>query len=142
MTPLTITVPGVPVGQGRLSHIGSGRVIHSNAKALLPWRQTIAVQCRWAMGDEGLNEPLEGPLALTATFILPRPKSAPKNRWAPDKRPDLDHLVRAACDGLTAGGCWTDDAQVVTVSASKVYGDMPGAVLTIAPAVRGEAAVA
>jgi len=142
MTALTITVVGTPVGQGRLSAVGRGRLVHSNASSLLPWRQSIAVQCRWAMGDAGLTEPLEGPLTLTATFTLPRPKSAPKSRWAPDRRPDLDHLVRAACDGLTGGGCWVDDSQVVTVVASKVYGPLPGAVLTVAPAERGEAVAA
>lgn len=142
MTALTVSVPGIPVGQGRLSSVGRGRMVHSNAKSLLPWRQAIAVQCRWAMGDAGITEPMEGPLTLTATFTLPRPKSAPRSRWAPDRRPDIDHLIRAASDGLTAGGCWVDDCQVVTVVASKVYGPLPGAVFTVAPAERGTAVAA
>lgn len=134
---LTISVPGKPIGQGRLSSKGPRRLVHSNAAELLPWRNAIAWHCRQAMAEVGMEEPLEGPLSLTATFTLPRPKSAPRRRWAPDSRPDLDHLIRAAADGLTAGGCWVDDGQVVTVTASKVYG-LPGAVLTIAPAERGE----
>lgn len=142
MTTLTVTVVGIPVGQGRLSAIGRGRVIHSNADKLLPWRDAIAVRTRWAMGDLGLTEPLEGPLTLTATFTLPRPKSAPRSRWAPDRRPDLDHLLRACGDGITAGGGWVDDSQVVNVIASKVYGPMPGLTFTITPAERGMAAAA
>lgn len=141
MTALTVTVPGVPVGQGRLSAVGRGRVIHSNAGALLPWRASIAAHVRQEMAAAGVVEPLDGPLTLTATFTLPRPKSAPRRRWAPDGRPDLDHLVRAACDGLTQGGIWVDDGQVVTITASKVYG-LPSAVFTVAPAERGEAVAA
>lgn len=142
MAALTVTVPGIPVGQGNIRHLGKGRPsVHQNAKTLLPWRQAIAFQCRQAMADRGITEPMTGPLALTATFSLPRPKSAPARRWAPDGRPDIDHLLRAACDGLTQGGCWVDDAQVVTVTASKVYG-LPGAVFTVCRAERGEAAAA
>lgn len=138
---LTVTVPGIPVGQGRVSFLGRGRAVHSNANKLLPWRQAIAAHVRQEMAAAGVTEPLVGPLTLTATFVLPRPKSAPKRRWAPDGRPDLDHLVRAACDGLTQGGIWVDDGQVVAVAASKVYG-LPGAVLAIAPAVRGQSVTA
>jgi Holliday junction resolvase RusA-like endonuclease len=141
MTTLTVAVPGVPVGQGRLSSLGRGRVVHTNAAKLLPWRNAVAFQCRQAMAEAGITEPLTGPLTLTATFALPRPKSAPKRRWAPDGRPDLDHLVRAASDGLTQGGAWVDDGQVVTIVCSKVYG-LPGAVLTVAPAERGTAIAA
>lgn len=45
---------------------------------------------------------------------------------------------RCGVNGLTAGGAWIDDAQVVTVTASKLYGPLPGATFTIAPAERGE----
>jgi Holliday junction resolvase RusA-like endonuclease len=129
-TALTVTVPGTPVGQGRLSAVGRGRMIHTNAAKLLPWRESIAVHCRQAMHAAGLLEPLAGPLSLTAVFTLSRPKSAPRRRWAPDGRPDLDHLIRACCDGITQGGAWVDDGQVVGITAAKQYG-LPGAQLTI-----------
>jgi Holliday junction resolvase RusA-like endonuclease len=76
-----------------------------------------------------------------ATFTLARPKSAPKARWAPDKKPDIDKLLRGLLDACTAAGVWVDDAQVVTVVTSKVFphdGAIPGVTFTVQPAVRGE----
>jgi Holliday junction resolvase RusA-like endonuclease len=72
---------------------------------------------------------------------MPRPKSAPKSRWAPDRRPDLSHLVRALEDAIVMGGGVVDDSQFVTEHVSKVYpadGAVPGVTFTVAEAVRGE----
>src|SRR4051812_40985373 len=114
MTALVVTVLGVPVAQGSMRSLGPGRMVHSNAEKLRPWRDTVAWQVRQGMNDHGL-EPLEGPVAVAATFTLPRPKSAPRTRWAPDRKPDVDKLLRSLLDACTAGGAWVDDAQVVTV---------------------------
>ncbi|NUS56221.1 MAG: RusA family crossover junction endodeoxyribonuclease [Streptomycetaceae bacterium] len=142
MSALTVAVPGIPVGQGRLSAVGRGRVVHSNAKALLPWREAIAWHTRQEMAAAGISEPLTGPLALTASFTLPRPKSAPKSRWAPDGRPDLSHLLRALEDAITQSGLIVDDAQFVDQHPVKVYGPLPGVTFTVCPAERGEQAAA
>ena len=143
---LTVTVLGVPVPQGAIRSLGTGRPsVHANAKSLHPWRQMVAQQVRWQMGDAGITEPLEGPAVLTATFVMPRPKSAPKSRWAPDRRPDLSHLVRALEDAIVMGGAVADDSQFVTEVVSKVYpadGAVPGVTFTVAPAVRGQAVAA
>jgi Holliday junction resolvase RusA-like endonuclease len=124
-----------------MKSVGPGRMIHSNAATLRPWRDTVAWQARAAMADAGLTEPLEGPVEVHATFTLARPKSAPKARWAPDKKPDIDKLLRGLLDACTAAGVWVDDAQVVTVVTSKVFphdGAIPGVTFTVQPAVRGE----
>jgi Holliday junction resolvase RusA-like endonuclease len=105
----------------------------------------VAQQVRWQMGDAGLTEPLDGPMVLVATFTMPRPKSAPKSRWAPDRRPDLSHLVRALEDAIVMGGGVIDDSQFVTEVVSKVYphdGAIPGVTFEIRPAVRGEGVAA
>jgi len=39
--------------------------------------------------------------------------------------PDLDKLCRAVLDGLTMGGAWKDDSQVINLHAVKKYG-VPG----------------
>jgi crossover junction endodeoxyribonuclease RusA len=139
---ITVTVPGQPIGQGRLSAVGRGRVIHSNAKALLPWREAIAWHTRQEMAAVGITEPLTGPLRLVATFALPRPKSAPKSRWAPAGRPDLSHLVRALEDAVTQSGLISDDAQFVEEWAAKVYGALPGVTFTVVAVQRGESVAA
>lgn len=138
---IAATVLGAPVPQGSMKSFGPGRMVHSNAHALQPWREAVAWHVRAAMADAGIEEPLEGPLTLTATFVLPRPKSAPKSRWAPDRKPDGDKLLRGLCDAITAGGGWVDDAQVVEYRVSKVYpadGALPGVTFTVAPAERGQ----
>jgi len=97
------------------------------------------------MADVGMEEPMTGPVEVRATFTLARPKSAAKSRWAPDRKPDIDKLLRGLLDACTTGGAWADDAQVVTVITSKVYpapGAVPGVTFTVAPAERGTAVAA
>jgi crossover junction endodeoxyribonuclease RusA len=144
VTALAVTVLGIPAAQGSMRSLGPRRMVHSNADKLHPWRDSVAWQVRQGMADAGL-EPFEGPVAVAATFTLPRPKSAPRSRWAPDRKPDIDKLLRGLLDGCTAGGVWTDDAQVVTVQVSKVYphdGNLPGVTFVVAEAERGQAVAA
>lgn len=63
--------------------------------------------------------PLEGPLAVTLTFRLVRPRSWSKRPtkaypWPdhPYKKPDVNNLVKPTEDALT-GIAWMDDAQIV-----------------------------
>lgn len=143
MTAVTVTVPGKVIGQGNIRHLGKGRpAVHQNAKVLKPWRESIAWHTRQEMACDGVEMFGKGePVALTVDFILARPKTAPGARWAPVVRPDLDHYLRALCDALS-GVLVEDDAQIVTVTASKVYGTTPGVTFTVAPAVRGQAVAA
>jgi hypothetical protein len=44
---LTVVVPGLPVPQGAIRSLGTGRPsVHANAKSLLPWREQIAAHTR------------------------------------------------------------------------------------------------
>jgi Holliday junction resolvase RusA-like endonuclease len=142
MSALTVSVPGLPIGQGNIRHLGKGRpAVHQNAEKLLPWRQAIAWHTRQAMTDQGIGEPLTGPLCLTAVFTMPRGVSIPRSRWAPDKRPDLSHLVRALEDAIVQGGGIVDDSQIVEYGrVRKVYQQpdrLPGVEFTIRPAIDG-----
>ena len=129
---VTIAVLGEPIPQGSMRAVARGRIVSDNDR-LRPWRDTVAWMVRDTMQG---RPPLTGPLQVHATFVLPRPPSAPKRRWAPEKKPDLDKLLRAAFDAATTGGAWVDDAQVVTVTAAKVYASptlLPQLQLTVAP---------
>lgn len=117
MTAVVVQVLGEPIPQGSLRVLSRGRIVTDNDR-LRPWRDTVAWHVRDAMNGQ---PPLTGPLEVRATFVLPRPPSAPKRRWAPEKKPDLDKLLRACFDAVTAGGGWVDDALVVSVTAWKVY---------------------
>jgi crossover junction endodeoxyribonuclease RusA len=136
MVAMILTVYGVPGPQGSKRHVGGGRMIESSKK-VAPWREAV----KWAVTvwrASNLARPLEGPLAVTVVFSLPRPKSAPKRTRAfPAKKPDIDKLVRSTFDALTDGGAWIDDGQVIALTARKVYvGDIdaldaPGAAISV-----------
>ena len=92
---------------------------------------------RQEMAEDATAYPWDCPVQVAATFALPRPASAVRARWAPDRKPDIDKLLRSLLDALTASGCVADDARVVDVRMSKVYG-LPGVTFTVGPAERGE----
>jgi len=130
------TVPGQPVPQGSLSpfvHAKTGRVVTPQKRSLVEWRETIA----WHARQSGIPaEPTLNPVRVHLDFWLQRPKrhfGTGRNKsdlkatapvWCVS-RPDLDKVVRACLDALTAV-IWRDDSQVVAVAASKGWtGAMP-----------------
>jgi crossover junction endodeoxyribonuclease RusA len=104
-----------------------------SSKAVRPWREAV----KWAYLGRRDRQAISGPVALVVDFTLPRPPSAPKSRTRPDRKPDLDKLIRSTGDALTEIGAYEDDARVVTLMAVKRYvGDpkamsSPGAVINI-----------
>lgn len=134
---VTFAVFGTPAPQGSKRHVGRGIMVESSAK-VKPWREDV----RAAATEAYDGPPLDGPLSVAVTFTLPKPKSAPKRRrtW-PSRKPDIDKLVRSTFDAIGSAGLWKDDAQVVSLAASKVYVNdpgglgRPGARIAIAPCI-------
>ena len=136
---MKISVIGTPAPQGSKSFVGThgGRgVMVESSEKVRPWRQDVKAAALDAVAGAA---PLSGPLIVSMTFTLKKPKSAPKTRrtW-PSKKPDLSKLVRSTEDALTEAGVWDDDAQVVHCRAAKVYpgeGDdslhVPGCVIRV-----------
>jgi crossover junction endodeoxyribonuclease RusA len=135
---LRFDVIGLPAPQGSKRHVGHGIMIESSKK-VKPWREAVTAAAREAMG--GKPAPfLAGPVMLTVFFTLPKPKSAPKSRETyPDKKPDIDKLLRSTMDGLTAAGVWEDDARVILCCINKTFPnqeeltslDVPGARIVV-----------
>jgi Holliday junction resolvase RusA-like endonuclease len=129
-----VFVPGKPVPQGSVSVYG-GRVV-SVKPELRKWRNAI----RAALLAKHDGEPLDGPLAVSLVFQMPKPQ---RPRWSsPAVKPDADKLIRAALDSMsttkTQRGVITDDARIVSITATKTYHGAPGVMVTITEA--GEAA--
>lgn len=125
-----IVVRGIPASQGSKRHVGNGIMVESS-RAVGPWREAVRAETQRAMNGQ---PPIKGALLVDVGFALPRPKSLAKRIRYPSKRPDLDKLVRAVLDGVTAGGAWADDAQVAQLFARKSYADpegSPGCVIRI-----------
>lgn len=112
--PVQFFVTGTPAPQGSKRHVGGGRMVESSKK-VGPWRAAVA----WTASQQQQHTP--GPVTVRLTFYLARPKSAPKSRVWPDRKPDLDKLIRSTLDGLTESGVIEDDARIQSVSAQKVY---------------------
>lgn len=105
------------------------------SKYLPKWRKTVAEAARQAVGDDFQLIPKPVEVVMQLDFVLPRPKSTPKNQLHPSaaKRPDLDKLARAILDSLT-GVIYEDDCQVVDMQVTKVVGlpgEPPGVYATI-----------
>ena len=103
-------------------------VTHDNAKSK-GWQQLVAEQAQAA----ARHDYFAGPVALTVTFALPRPKTLPKHVTHHVTLPDVDKLVRCVGDALT-GVLFDDDKQIVQLHARKVYapiGAAPSATITL-----------
>jgi Holliday junction resolvase RusA-like endonuclease len=138
---LDIFIPGIPKPGGSkraFKHRHTDRIIVTDdAKGNADWKRDVKVFAHMAHPAP----PLDGPLAVSVVFIMPRPKwhfgtggnsgkvksSAPMH---PTTKPDATKLWRSTEDALT-GVLWLDDAQVVEQSVKKIYGDTPGAQVTV-----------
>jgi crossover junction endodeoxyribonuclease RusA len=152
---IKITVDGTPAPQGSKTRNRYGAIYEDN-RAVGPWREAVRAETQRAMLALGgkvqvtligpdlgairdaAAEPMAGPVAVVITFRLRRPKGhygsgrnaatvRPGAPAYPVGKPDVDKLARAVLDGLTAGGAFKDDAQVITLAAGKVYAERAGA---------------
>lgn len=131
----TFTVFGIPAPKGSKSAfpIRKGKARRFTGRVAITERSS-AKQREWTARVRevvqahaaGGAEQLDGPLALTVRFYLPRPKSAPKRRrtW-PDRQPDFDKLTRLVLDAMT-GALIVDDARIVQAYVEKDYAEYSG----------------
>lgn len=128
MDSFSFFVPGEPITEGSTRAFASGQrvvVTHDRGRELDLWRLRVAHAAQAAARKAGWEPRYDGPVAVTAAFFLPRPKSA-KKRLVPHVKPDLDKLIRAVGDALAPykqPGVLKDDSRIVTWRATKDYDD-------------------
>ena len=119
-------VPAVPVPQPRARATAfNGRARMYEAKKSHPIHDFKAM-VRLIATQAHRGPPIEGPIRLFATFVLPRPKSAPKKqreRIAHTKRGDVDNFLKAVMDALNKL-LWNDDAQIYLAQCRKYVADV------------------
>ena len=102
------------------------------------WKLTVAAAARIAWDKVKFT----GPLHLTLSFFMPRPKAHYRSngevkpmapRWH-ESKPDADNLAKAVMDALTQLGIWIDDSQVVGLDIRKTYSERPGCLVFLSPA--------
>lgn len=142
---LSFDVRGLPVPQGSVrAFVRGGRaVVAAVRQPLAHWRGAVAGEARAAMLAADLA-PIAVPVVVHLWFRMPRPAShyLPAGRRRPVRElrldapdyapsaPDLDKLVRAALDAMTAV-VFLDDSQVVRLVAQKRYDDTPGVAISV-----------
>jgi crossover junction endodeoxyribonuclease RusA len=117
---VAFSIDAQPRSQGSMTAVynrklGVSRVRHANAPALQLWRNLIRESARNANAKVW-----PGPIGMRISFGVAPPLDA---RHGYVKRPDLDKLIRGVLDALT-GVCYVDDAQVITIEAEKVFGQV------------------
>jgi Holliday junction resolvase RusA-like endonuclease len=76
-------------------------------------------------------EPMQGPVEVWTSWVFPNIK-ADRGLLVPHaQKPDVDNLLKAFFDVLTHLGYWTDDKQVVRVTAEKWRGPKTGIALMV-----------
>lgn len=140
MTDIKFLVPGVPVPKSRIPTNGG--------KFAFTPKKTVAYEglVRHSYSEKYPDvEPTSDLVELFVTFAFPIPAGAKRKR-GPDKivpgdrhaiRPDLDNLIKSVLDGLNQVA-FVDDKQVVGIHAIKIYGKVPGAIVSLRPATGGK----
>ena len=126
---VTFFVAGVPVPQGSKTAFVVGKravLTDANKDKLRPWRAEVTRVAGEAWAG---RESLAGAVSVEVRFVFERPKTV--KRDTPHVKPDIDKLLRALFDGVTDAKVWLDDAQVVRVNATKVYGAVAGVDVSI-----------
>lgn len=123
MAIVSFTVPCIPVGQPRaraVTFAGKARMYGAAKSHPIHVFKAAVAQSFQSVHD---GAPSEGPVSIVLQFVLPRPKckrwkSKPMQREHHTSKPDIDNLVKGACDALT-GLAWVDDAQLCSVVGTK-----------------------
>mgnify|MGYP001617364767 CR=1 FL=1 len=139
---VVFAVPCVPIAQPRQRHravTANGRTFVANYTPKKDPVNAFKAAIRDACKKVYNGPPLDGPIRVALTFIMPRPKGlywktkAMPRRWH-ETRPDFDNLTKAACDALSTQA-WRDDAQICDVHIRKLIAagdEAPHALIEVA----------
>jgi Holliday junction resolvase RusA-like endonuclease len=91
------------------------------------WKALIAASLQSSLPAQ----PYEGPVSVSAKFLMPRPKRLQRRKDPPGElphtaKPDGDNLVKAVLDVCSQINVWRDDAQVVDTFIQKRYAAKDG----------------
>jgi len=125
---ITFKVEGTPQGKGRPRFARRGKFVttYTDDKTR-SYEEKIAFLACQAMGS---SEPLLTPLEAFIYISIPVPQSYSKKRTEacleglekPAKKPDIDNICKAFLDSMNSI-IYKDDTQVISLHATKVYGD-------------------
>lgn len=135
-----LDIEPVPKGRPRF-HVQGRRVITFTPQKTHVFEQTVALEYAQKC-TEFFEKHI--PIDVSIVFGLPIPKTTTKakrreienGKIQHNKKPDIDNLTKAVLDALN-GIAYEDDAQIVSIVASKKYAAKPFLEIYIEP--RGQA---
>lgn len=120
-------VLGDPVGQGSMRHIGGGRMIASNEKALKLWRESIGDAVQQERNRLQADVKFVGAVKVDVRFCVPRSQAAVDRKYpivTAKGQYDIDKAVRAILDGIHINtDLIENDSQVCDLVASQRFAD-------------------
>lgn len=134
---MTFTIDGEPVGKAR------PRIYHTNGttRAVTPEKTKeyerkvkLAYWGQFGHGMLYLTEAIS--VEIVAGYKIPQSCSKKKRaamvagEIRPTKKPDIDNVIKSILDALN-GIAYSDDKQVVSVSATKYYAEEPKTIVII-----------
>ena len=127
---LKAVIPGTPRPQGSLKIMTArnGRAFAKNSETTVEHRNLVV----YALAQEWVGEPIQGPVAARFTFRFARPTShygtgRNEGRLLPSapalhfRTPDVDKVTRLVCDAMTIAGVVKDDALITALRAEKQW---------------------
>jgi len=141
---LTLRWHGVVKGQPRARATRAGGFVRmytpDTADAM---KAGLVAEAISQMAASGWRRDYDGPVAVTITAIMARPKAhflrgklrenAPKRHA---QKPDIDNIEKAVLDALTKARVWHDDAQVDWVLKRRMWGwegEQPSLLVEVSP---------
>lgn len=131
---IVFTLPGTPAGKGRprfrSMQLGNGATVpraYTDDKTRAAEQSVLAA---YLVAGGAKRRPHEGPVEVSITATFTAAESWPKWKrllaacglWPHTKKPDIDNVTKAVFDGLN-GRAYIDDAQIVRLTAAKLYGE-------------------
>lgn len=119
----------IPTAQARARHGRTKSGLHMTFKSANQKANERTLEA--LLAPYAPKTPLAGPLVLEFVAALPVGKSDSKKlreakltgMVAPEKKPDLDNILKNLMDCMTRLQFWTDDVQVVCLRCEKIYAE-------------------
>lgn len=134
MTAITFHVSGTPAPKG--SKIRTRYGMFESSKRVKPWEDLVTQAAAITADTECLLSPLTPPYRVDVWFYIAKPRTTRAKHPVAPTVGDLDKLVRAVGDALTASGLIEDDRHIIRIYAEKAWAgeDGPGAVIRVSEA--------
>ena len=124
---IKFTIPGPPQGKGRPRFTKSGHT-YTPAKTAEYEKLVQAEYMRQCAGQSLHGQPVR--ISIDVFFEIPQNTSKKRRSEmmgmdrSPTKKPDIDNVIKIITDALN-GIAYDDDAQIVSLSATKFYDETP-----------------